>query len=34
MTFVFVFLTYFTIIGSRFIHLIRADSNAFFFIAE
>ena len=34
MVLVFVFLTYFTITGSRFIHLIRADSSAFFLIAE
>ena len=33
--FVFLFLTYFTrIVGSRFIHLIRTDSNAFLFVAE
>ena len=29
MKFVFLFLTYFTIIGSRFIHLIRTSSKAF-----
>ena len=32
--FIFLFLTYFTlIIGSRFIHLIRTDSNVFLFMA-
>ena len=32
--FVFLFLTSLCIIGSRFIHLIRTDSNVFLFIAE
>ena len=35
MIFIFLFLIHFTLcIGSRFIHLIRTDSNAFLFMAE
>ena len=35
MIFTFLFLTHFTLYnGSRFIHLIRTDSNVFLFIAE
>ena len=35
MIFIFLFLTHsLCIIGSRFIHLIRTDSNAFLFMAE
>ena len=33
-TFIFLFLTSLCIIGSRFIHLIRTDSNAFLFMDE
>ena len=34
MVFIFLFLTHFTLKGSRFIHLIRTDSNALLFVAE
>ena len=35
MIFIFLFLTHFTLyLGSRFIYLIRTDSNAFLFMAE
>ena len=35
MVFIFLFLTHFTLyLGSRFIYLIRTDSNAFLFMAE
>ena len=35
MIFIFLFLIHFTLcIGSRFIHLIRTDSNVFLFMAE
>ena len=34
MIFIFLFLTSLCVIGSRFIHLLRTDSNAFLFMAE
>ena len=34
MVFIFLFLTHFTLTGSRFIHLITTDSNVFLFMAE
>ena len=34
MLFVFLFPTYFTLTGSRFIHLMRTDSNMSLFMAE
>ena len=34
MIFVFLFLTSLCVIGSRFIHLIKIDSNMFLFMAE
>ena len=34
MIFVFLLMTSLCMIGARFIHLIRTDSNVFFFVAE